>query len=343
MDTGKWLNGKVVPGVKPAVVKGVPAFISADTGFGMQKGHDADSEFIAAELKGEDGREFGIMLHMMCMNTKKTADSAYPMALSILSMTDFTDNSYSFREDAFRLPDFSQGTGDMDVETPVSGMKGNKDHIEAWAELPENRGRLHLYFQHRGPVLYNCSTGLFPFFDELGKTGQFSLPYLEGKGTLRLGDRLIELSGRAWLDRQWVNAIPAFYSRNFKWKWMNLQLDNGYRISLWDVIVNRGEEHAWATILSPKGAHTVVDMVPLSEGESDFYAGKTGQVYPTRYHIEFPSIDSSFDVKVRGPLGQEIISAMGEDKYEAACTFTGTFLGQNVSGTNYVELVGSFR
>lgn len=343
MEQKKWLHSQPVAGVQPSVIKGVPAFISADTGFGMQKGHDADSEFIAAELKGEDGREFGIMLHMMCMNTEKTANSAYPMALSILSMTDFSNNRYSFREDAFRLPDFSQEMEIMDVETPISGMRGDKNRIEAWADLPDKKGKIHLYFRHRGPVLYNCSTGLFPFFDKFGLTGQFSLPYLEGKGTLQTEDREIELSGRAWLDRQWVNARPAFYTRNFKWKWMNLQLDNGYRISLWDVIVNHGEEHAWATILSPKGAHTVVDMVPLAQGESGFYTGKTGQVYPTCYHVEFPSIDSFFDVKVRGPLGQEIISSMGEDKYEVACTFTGTFMGKKVSGTNYVELVGSFR
>lgn len=115
MDQKKWLDSQPVANVKPSVIKGVPAFISADTGFGMQKGHDADSEFIAAELKGTDGREFGIMLHMMCMNTNRSANSAYPMAMSILSMTDFNNNRYSFREDGFRLPDFSQETEEMDV------------------------------------------------------------------------------------------------------------------------------------------------------------------------------------------------------------------------------------
>ncbi|MGN0158937.1 MAG: lipocalin-like domain-containing protein [Brotaphodocola sp.] len=343
MSEKKWLESASVTNVQAKTIKGVPTYLSADTDFGMQAGHDADSEFIAAELKGEDGREFGIMLHMMCMNTEKGENTAYPIAMSIISMTDFTNDTYCYREDSFTLPNFSQGLGEMNVTTPVSCMKGNKDHVEAWADLPDGHGRIELVMDQNGPVLYNCSTGLFPFFDMEGKTGQFSLPYLEAKGTLTLDGKEIKVTGRAWLDRQWVDARPEFYSRNFKWKWMNLQLDNGYRISLWDVIVNGKEEHAWATILSPKGAHTVVDMVPLAEGESEFYTGKSGQVYPTKYHVELPAIDSYFDVQVRGLLEQEIISPMGEDKYEAACTFTGKFLGEDASGTNYVELVGSFK
>ena len=51
-----------------------------------------------------------------------------------------------------------------------------------------------------------------------------------------------------------------------------------------------------------------------------------------------PSIDSYFDVKVRGLLEQEIISHMGEDKYEAARTFAGKFLDQDVYGTKLCRI-----
>jgi hypothetical protein len=40
---------------------------------------------------------------------------------------------------------------------------------------------------------------------------------------------------------------------------------------------------------------------------------------------------------------QEIVSPSGDDKYEANCTFSGQFMGELVSGFNYVELVGNFR
>ncbi|MGN0164330.1 MAG: lipocalin-like domain-containing protein [Candidatus Ornithomonoglobus sp.] len=340
----QWLSGSNSKHIVPKMIKGVPTYVEAETDFGMQDGHDADSQFVAAELKSSDGREFGLMLHIMCMNSDKANKSGYPIALSIISMTDFTRNTYCSKEDSFTEAEFTHKKGeDMDVTTPVSYLRGNKKHVEMESELPDGLGKITLVMDQDAPVLYNCATGKFPFFGKGGESGQFSLPYLQAKGTLLLNGEKLEVSGNAWLDREWVDTSSVFYDRNFKWKWMNLQLDNGYRISLWDIVVHDGEEYAWATILSPKGAHMVVDMEPLEKGEGDFFTGKTGQIYPTSYHIEFPSIDSYFDVKVRGLLEQEIVSPMGEDKYEAACTFTGKFLGEDTAGTNYVELVGSFK
>lgn len=340
----KWLSEKEMKHITPKVVKGMPLYMKAEKHFGMQKGHDADSQFIAAELKTEDGREFGIMLHMMFMNPQSGSDTAYPLGMSIISMTDLTNGTYCAQESGFPMGQFTQKEGEeMDVSTPVSYMRGNQEHIDMGADLPENKGYIELSLDEKGPVLYNCATGLFPIFPDEGESGQFSLPYLEGAGTLKEGEKVTKITGRAWLDREWVDACPDFYNRDIRWYWMNLQLDNGYRISLWDMVQHNKEEHAWATIVSPTGAHTVVDMEPMDKYEGAYFVGKTGQKYPTKYHVSLPSINSYFDVQVRGPLEQEIISPMGEDKFEAMCEFTGKFLGEDVKGTNYVELVGSFR
>ncbi|MGN1317985.1 MAG: lipocalin-like domain-containing protein [Lachnospirales bacterium] len=340
----QWLSGENSIHITPKVFRGVPTSLNADSDFGMQDGHDADSQFAAIELKSDDGREYAIMLHIMCMNPDRANQKGYPIALSIISMTDFHNNTYCSKEDSFTADQFKHLPGEeLDVKTPVSYFKGNKDKINMEAELPDGLGKVILTMEQDAPVLYNCGTGLFPFFGKEGLTGQFSIPYLEAKGTLVLNGEEIAVTGNAWFDREWVDASQDFYERNFKWKWMNLQLDNGYRISLWDLAVHNKEQFAWATILSPEGAHTVVEIEPLENGEGDFYTGKTGQIYTTSYHIEMPQIKSYFDVKVRGLKEQEIISPMGEDKYEAACTFTGKFLGEDVKGTNYVELVGSFK
>lgn len=287
------------------------------------------------------------MLHIMCINPNKPQEDDYPLALSILSMTDFSLNKYTFREDAFTKAEFSHLPGDkLHITTPVSSMTGDRDALQVTAILPNDSGRLELTMSQKDrPVLFNCGTGYFPILGSQGRTGQFSLPYLKARGILQLHDKEISVSGSGWLDREWADVPPAYYERKFKWKWkwMNLQLDNGCRISLWDVALHEKEENSWATVLFPSGAHLVTEIRPLAQGESEFYRGKTGQIYPTSYHIEIPAIRSWFDVRVKGPLDQEIISSMGEDKYEAACTFTGYFLGKNVKGTNYVELVGSFR
>jgi hypothetical protein len=121
-------------------------------------------------------------------------------------------------------------------------------------------------------------------------------------------------------------------------------VDNGYRITIWDTIVDGKTENAYAEILSPKGALTLADVVPIVKGESEYWTSPvTKQKYATRYIIDIPSVDTKLTAKVyEGMPNQEIVSPQGDDKYEAACTFTGKFMGKKVSGFNYVELVGNF-
>lgn len=136
----QWLNSENNIHVVPKTIHGNPKYISADTGFGLQLGHDADSQFAAVELKGEDGHEFSIMLHLMCMNPQKGKDTSYPIALSIISMTDFTNNTYCAQEDSFTIPDFTLSKDSMDVKTPISYIRGNKEHLEMGADLPNGIG-----------------------------------------------------------------------------------------------------------------------------------------------------------------------------------------------------------
>ncbi len=338
----KWIDSKCETHVVPKSVHGVPTYIDAGKDFKVHPGYSSDGQFVAANLKGDDGREFGVMLHIMCVNPEIDPNK-YPVILSIITMSDFTNHKYMAKEDACMAPNISYSEERLDVTTPVSYIRGNADTVECGTDLPDGAGRIDLKLKCTGPVLYNCATGQFPFLNDEVLAYQYSVPTMEATGTMKLDGREYKVSGPAWLDRQWGNGSEDFVKRTFKWKWMNLQLNNGYRISVWDVVVNDKKENAWATVLSPEGAHFVVDIEPFSKGEGEFYTGKTGQIYPTKYRIEIPQISSYFDVKVRDLPEQEIVSAMGEDKYEAACTFTGSFMGKEVEGFNYVELVGSFR
>ena len=46
----------------------------------------------------------------------------------------------------------------MDVKTPVSYIREDKKHIEMGAELPNGIDKITHTMDHKGPVLYNCST-----------------------------------------------------------------------------------------------------------------------------------------------------------------------------------------
>ncbi|NCB74343.1 MAG: hypothetical protein EOM51_06350 [Clostridia bacterium] len=341
----KWVESEAKITVVPKSEHGVPTYFNHESDFGvhLDEGYMSDGQFVAANLKTHDGRELGIMLHMMCVNPRKDK-GVFPGMLSIISMTDFTENTYCVKEDVFMQPTISYAADKLDIKTPISYMRREGDMFYAGTDLPDGKGRIELEMERTGPFLFNCATGAFPFLNDEVIAYQFSVPSLKATGKLTLNGKEYKVEGDAWIDRQWGDGNEDFGKRTFKWKWMNLNLSNGYKISVWDVVVNDKKENCWATVMSPKGAHTVVDVVPFSKGEGNIYESPvTGQKYPSTYVIEMPSLDAKFDVKVRGLLEQEIASATGEDKYEAACTFTGTFMGEKVEGFNYVELVGSFK
>lgn len=64
-------NNQVRYQIKPSSVNGIPTYINHESDFGAHLGFNTESQFIAANLKADDGREFGIMLHMGFINPKK--------------------------------------------------------------------------------------------------------------------------------------------------------------------------------------------------------------------------------------------------------------------------------
>ncbi len=343
MENSKWINAEINTHVVPKDFKGVPTYFDAEKEFGVcHFGLMSDGQFVAANLKAEDGREFGIMLHMMCVNPQKAPDM-FPAMLNIISMTDFTENTYCVKEDMFMGDQMSYSTADLDLKTPISYMRREGDKFYAATDLPDGKGRIELDMTRVTPYLYNCATGQFPFLNSEVLCYQYSVPGLKATGKLTLDGKEYVIEGDAWIDRQWGDGNIDFVNRTFKWYWMNLNLEDGTKISCWDVVMNDKTENCWATVLLPTGAHIVVDTVSWQEDEGDYYVGATGQKYPTSYVLRMPGIDSEFHVKLRGLPEQEIVSPSGEDKYEAAMTFTGTFMGKPTKGFNYVELVGSFK
>lgn len=343
MAMDKWVSAEINTHVVPGTIAGVPTYYDADKEFGAKHfGLMSDGQFVAANLKAEDGREFGIMLHMMCVNPIQAPDS-WPGMLSIISMTDFTANTYCVKEDVFMGDQMSYATEDMDLKTPISYMRREGKKFYAGTDLPDGKGRIELDMTQVTPFLYNCATGQFPFLNDEVLCYQYSVPGLKCTGKLTLDGKEYAVEGDAWIDRQWGDGNIDFVNRTFKWYWMNLNLEDGTKIRCWDVCPNGKKENAWATVLLPTGAHIVTAMEPWSKDEGDYYVGATGQQYPTSYVLRMPGIDSEFHVKLRGLPEQEIVSNTGEDKYEAAMTFTGTFMGKSTKGFNYVELVGSFK
>ena len=305
----KFIAARPEKPIKPKAVFGVPKFLDYENDLRIHLGYHSDSNFVVTNMKGDDGRELNFMIHHMVVNPEKDPKE-YPLLLSIISFTDKTNRWYTHKETVYQAGQFKISLERLDISCPTSGISGSLDgELHLWGDLPDGAGRVEVKIKRTGPVLHNCATGSFPFLSDAVQVWQYSAPYMRAEGTLTLNGKTSQIAGDAWLDRQWNDMSPDFFAKKTKWKWMDLNLDNNYKISIWDMTVDGKNENAWATVLTPEGAHIVADMIPLAQDESDFWESPiTKQRYATRYVVRIPSLDAEIEVQTYDGLPHQEIS-----------------------------------
>jgi len=58
----------------------------------------------------------------------------------------------------------------------------------------------------------------------------YSQPYFGAKGTIAVGDKTLDVTGRAWMDREWSSQPLA--SDQTGWDWLSLHLESGEKVML---------------------------------------------------------------------------------------------------------------
>lgn len=331
--------------VTPGKVAGIPCFNDEEKDLYLHTDAPGDSFFVVANVEGEDGNTYNFLIHNGAMIPSE--DDSFQVMVAMVSLTDKANKEYIHEERTFPFKECTFSRERLEIISPVTTLTGDSQEMEVAGKLPDSRGEIHAVLKNCGPALNNCGNGMFQCFNNLVSFHHYGLPYLKAEGTLKFDGKEIRFTGDAWLDRQWgSHNLPLVMAENkIQTKWMDLNLSNGYKVSLWDIQVDGGIENSFATILSPKGTVTLAEMTPLIEYEEDYwYSEKTGNYYATRYIVEMPDINTEIHVQVyEGIPHQEAVSATGYNRYEAHSTCEGIFMGEHVDGFCCVELVGHFE
>ena len=196
-----------------------------------------------------------------------------------------------------------------------------------------------LELQDTGQVLFHGEDGLVDF-GAAGMSYYYSRPRLTVAGTLDLDGVSKEVTGLAWLDKQWGDFEPLPVA----WDWASVQLDSGLDLMLTRVVDSEGGlVEAYGTLGRDDGT-----FVHLNEGEFTFLpvrgetweSPQTGAAYPTEWEVTVP--EYGIDVVLK-PLLQDseyVSNALGVVYWEAGVSVSGTQAGAAVSGQGFVELTG---
>lgn len=136
-----------------------------------------------------------------------------------------------------------------------------------------------------GPFVLQGQSG-FSVKSEAGQASHYySQPHYEVTGTITLEDGAIDVTGRAWLDREW-SSQPLTETQT-GWDWVSLHFDNGEKLMGYRLRDQDGSAYTVGTWIEEDGSG-----VPLQPGQMSMTAAAHSEVegrqVPTAWDIELP-------------------------------------------------------
>lgn len=162
----------------------------------------------------------------------------------------------------------------------------------------------------------------------------YSYTRLGAQGTLTLDGKPYQVSGNAWMDREWSTSSLA--ANQAGWDWVSLQLNDGRDLMVYRLRQRDGsaDPHSSGVLVDKAGKpHYLTaaefSMTPLHDWRSE----TTGVTYPVVWRVQVPSQHLDLKVEARMP-NQEL--DLRVRYWEGAVSAS----GDNVSGYGYLELTG---
>ncbi len=157
----------------------------------------------------------------------------------------------------------------------------------------------------------------------------YSQPFFKVSGRLVIDDKPVEVTGRAWMDREWSSQPLA--SDQTGWDWFALHLASGEKLMLYRMRQKDGNDYISGSFILTDGqkrqlASADVAMTPKQTVEIE------GRKLPVQWRIGIPSLELAIDAV---PLNPRAWMGTSFPYWEGPISFHGTH-----AGVGYLELTG---
>ena len=157
----------------------------------------------------------------------------------------------------------------------------------------------------------------------------YSQPYFDAKGTVTIDDKSVEVSGQAWMDREWSSQPLA--SDQTGWDWFSLHLSPVEKLMLFRLRQNDGQNYFAGNWIGRDGkseqiAAGDIQMTPTASTEI------AGRKIPTAWHIAIAARGLQIDT---APLNAASWMTTSFAYWEGPITFRGSH-----GGVGYLEMTG---
>jgi len=306
--------------------------------------------YLTGHLTAPSGERFGFELTFFRIALARTvtdaaADASHwraqQMYVAHFAVTDINRRQFHFQERAAREALGLSGAEADPLRVWVDdwslALRGARWQIQA--AMPGYA--LDVQMSAEGTPVLNGDRGLSQKSSAAGDASYYySIPRLAVDGKLTRDGQVLQVSGSAWLDREWGSG--GLGTDGAGWDWFALQLSDGSELMFYSLRRRDGrrDAHSAGTWVAPDGAVRALGSADVAIGVQGYWLSPRGGRYPARWTVEVPALGLA--VELRPVLADQELD--GRPRYwEGAVEVSGRANGRNMSGSGYVELVGYAR
>jgi predicted secreted hydrolase len=220
----------------------------------------------------------------------------------------------------------------------------------AWIDAWEMRGLAPMRDNMIAPLELNASGADFSYalrldadsplvlqgdagYSKKSERGQasyyFSQPYFKAAGSITIGDKPLDVTGQAWMDREWSSQPLA--SDQTGWDWFSMHLSEREKLMLFRLRQTDGKNYASGNWILPDGkieqiASADIDMTPKAFVEIE------GRKIPVSWRVAIPRRGLAIECV---PLNAKSWMGTSFPYWEGPISFGGSH-----AGVGYLEMTG---
>lgn len=304
--------------------------------------------YFTGNLQGNDQRQFGFQLtffRFAVQPRERASTSAWNTRQAMLGHFALTDVQQQRFLPEQRLERPALGIAGMSHSPANVWMRDwrarhHSQHQETWeleAHAPSQGLKLML-----SPAKAYVGQGAHGFSRKGPGPGNASRYYsatrLVAKGQITLMDDQHDVTGLAWLDREWGTSALAAGTRG--WDWFGLQLDDGTDLMVYLLRQEDGKPSRFSagSLVRADGGIIALDVSDLSlEVLDTWISPRGGRRYPAGWRLRIDKL--ALDLRITPRVADQ--EWLGFVRYwEGSVHLAGTHAGRAVTGLGYTELTG---
>ena len=157
----------------------------------------------------------------------------------------------------------------------------------------------------------------------------YSQPFFKAAGRITIDDRPVEVTGLAWMDREWSSQPLA--SDQTGWDWLSLHFNSGEKLMLYRLRQTDGNNYASGNWILPDGNGRPIASADITMTPKAFTA-IGGRKLPTTWDIAIAPLALAIEC---APLNPNSWMGTSFPYWEGPISFAGSH-----SGVGYLEMTG---